>query len=52
MQDVENESGTQATEETPESAIDELLEELPVLPLREMVVYTLTTVPLTVCRPR
>ena len=31
---------------------DEVLEELTVLPLREMVVYPLTTVPLTVGRPR
>ncbi|MFN0071364.1 MAG: endopeptidase La [Chloroflexota bacterium] len=52
MQDVDQEVGTTGVEDVPVSETVEVLEELPVLPLREMVVYPLTTVPLTVGRPR
>ena len=52
MTEVDQEVAATGTEEAPESGTDDVLEELPVLPLREMVVYPLTTVPLTVGRPR
>src|SRR4051812_33670754 len=52
MQDVDDGRRPQEAEEAAPVGDEELIEELPVLPLREMVVYPLTTVPLTVGRPR